>query len=93
MHHPAPAPRHRTGNTRDLIFDYICQFKAAHDGNTPSIHDIARACHIARSTVDYHLRMLEREGRIVWNLHQRRAIEITGAVWLPPDHPLADAAR
>lgn len=82
-----------TSNTRDLVFDFICQFKAAHDGNSPSVREIARACTLAKSTVDYHLRMLEREDRITWNLHQRRSIEVIGAVWLPPDHPLALAAR
>lgn len=87
------APNRDPHNTRNRVFDFICTFKAAHDGNSPSIRDIAHACHLAKSTVDYHLRLLELEGRINWNIHQRRAIEVIGAVWLPPDHPLITVAR
>ncbi len=90
---PRRAPNRDPHSTRNRVFDFICTFKAAHDGNSPSIRDITHACHLAKSTVDYHLRLLELEGRIAWNVRQRRAIEVTGAVWLPPDHPLADAAR
>lgn len=81
--------KHRESPTREAIFLAICEFKEMHDGNSPPLEWLAQQVYLNRSTVMYHLIQLEREGRLSWNIHQRRAIEIAGAVWLPPTHPIA----
>lgn len=71
--------------TRELIFQYIVQYKRAHDGNTPSLREIAEACNLSSpSSVQYHLFWLEMEGRIRMFGERRRAIEIVGASGTTP---------
>lgn len=51
---------------REAIYDFIVQFKAAHDGISPTIREIMAACDITSTSVtSHHLMMLERAGRIV----------------------------
>jgi hypothetical protein len=69
--------------TRDLVFQYIVEYKRQHDGLSPSITEMARALSMNRTTARYHVLMLEHEGRI--RLVGRRAIEVIGGAWNLPE--------
>ncbi len=68
---------------REQIFQYIVDYKREHDGLAPAVRELAKVCMLSISTVKYHLFMLERENRI--RILGRRAIEVIGGVWNPPD--------
>jgi hypothetical protein len=72
-------------STRDRIFDYLVRYKRDHDGNSPSLREIADACHIALSGARYHLTRLEIDNRIRISGKRSRTIEIIGGTWQPPD--------
>jgi SOS-response transcriptional repressor LexA len=72
-------------STRDRIFDFLVRYKQAHDGNSPSLREIADACHIVLSGAHYHLTRLEMDGRIHIEGQRSRTIEIVGGAWQPPD--------
>ncbi|HEX3052534.1 MAG TPA: winged helix-turn-helix domain-containing protein [Aggregatilineaceae bacterium] len=69
---------------RQLLFDYIVNYKRQHDGLSPWAKEIADACSISESTVKYYLLRLENEGRI--RLNHRRGIEVIGGGWEYDDH-------
>jgi SOS-response transcriptional repressor LexA len=69
-------------STRDKIFNFIVKYKSEHDGLAPSNKEMAQACFISISSVKHHIFMLEREDRI--RVKGRRAIEVTGGNWKPP---------
>ncbi|MEW6580741.1 MAG: hypothetical protein AB1435_16315 [Chloroflexota bacterium] len=69
--------------TRERVFRFIVEYKRQHDGLSPAVKEISRACVLHISTVKYHLLKLENQGRI--RIVGRRAIEVTGGVWNPPD--------
>lgn len=72
--------------TSDLVYAFLVQYKQEHDGNSPSIREIAEACHLVVSGVQIQLARLMMEGKIVMAEQGRsRSIEIVGAAWLPPD--------
>ena len=51
-------------HNRDDMLEWIVQFIAEHS-YPPTIREIGQACHISSTgVVEYHLRKLEREGRI-----------------------------
>jgi DNA-binding IclR family transcriptional regulator len=60
---------------------YIIDYKAAHDGLSPIVRDIASECNIpSTSTVYRFLNVLESEGKI--KLAERgRGIMVVGGVW------------
>jgi SOS-response transcriptional repressor LexA len=60
---------------------YIIDYKAAHDGLSPIIREIASECNIpSTSTVYRFLNVLESEGKI--KLAERgRGIMVVGGVW------------
>lgn len=62
--------------TRNAIYDYLRQ-QIAHDGYVPTQRDIARACYLAPSTVRYHLRVMEAQGRIQYWHGVWRGIRLT----------------
>jgi hypothetical protein len=65
------------------IFQFICDFKKLHDGNSPSLRDIGAACNISSSSaVAWVLDRLVRMGLIKRDSAGR--IAVVGAVWLPP---------
>ena len=70
-------------SSRDLVFDFIVDYKREHYGLAPAVKEIAGACLLSVSTVRYHLLMLERENRI--RIVGRRAIEVIGGSWDMPD--------
>jgi hypothetical protein len=71
--------------TRDRIFDFLVRYKQEHDGNSPSMREVADACHVVLSAAHFHLLRLERDHRIHLNDNRSRAIEIVGAAWQPPE--------
>lgn len=66
-------------STKDRIFAFLVDYKRQYDGNSPVAREIAQACGISISTVNYHLTRLELEDRI--RLVGRGQIEIVGGVW------------
>jgi hypothetical protein len=75
--------------TRERVFEFVVAYKKEHDGNSPSLREIADACHIVVSGAYYHLSRLELEHRVRLSGPRSRTIEIVGATWLPPEgeHP------
>ncbi len=71
--------------TRERIFDFLVTYKQAHDGNSPSLREIADACHIVLSGAHYHLSRLELDNRVRLSGPRSRTIEIIGATWQPPE--------
>jgi len=71
--------------TRDRIFAFLVRYKKEHDGNSPSVREIAEGCHIVLSGAHYHLIRLELENRIRISGQRSRTIEIVGANWQPPN--------
>ncbi len=71
--------------TGHKIYYCIVQHKVAHDGNSPTIREIAAACDIASTShVYYWLARLAGAGWIVVRDGRRRAIEVVGGRWIPP---------
>ncbi len=68
--------------TRKRVFEFLVKYKQLHDGLSPSIREIARACALHPSSVTYHLLRLEGEGLI--RLKGRRSIEVIGGNWAAP---------
>ena len=69
---------------RDEVYNFLVRYKQAHNGNSPTLREIAAACHIAVSSVSHHLTHLRLEGRIVFH-GKSRMIELPGSTWQPPD--------
>ena len=65
---------------RDNVFDFVCEHKYAHDGNSPSLREIGEACGIPLHIASTHLKSLASEGSIIVPPGQRN-IEIVGAKW------------
>ncbi len=68
------------------VYDYICDYKQAHDGNSPTFRQIALACGISStSVVNFYLVFLEEQGLLkVERSWQTRSIRIIGASWRRP---------
>ncbi|OGC95331.1 MAG: hypothetical protein A2W25_05290 [candidate division Zixibacteria bacterium RBG_16_53_22] len=68
----------------EAIYQFILAFKAEHDGNSPSIREIKRACNISStSMVEIYLDCLIGDGKIVMinkGTNYRR-IGVVGGVW------------
>jgi SOS-response transcriptional repressor LexA len=82
---PRPTPTTLTPR-QQKIYDFIVAFKREHDGNAPTIREIARAAgYKTTSTTNYHLQMLERLGKISFQAEGRsRMIVVIGGEWTPP---------
>ncbi len=67
---------------RSDILAYIIAYKRRNDGNAPTLDEIGQQFHTTKSNVDYHLRRLEREGKIVLpGRGLKRQIQVVGGVW------------
>jgi SOS-response transcriptional repressor LexA len=67
---------------RTRIFDFIVAYKQSHDGNSPVSRQIAEACNIcSTSVVHYHLRELEKTGKIRIVRGSSRQILVRGGHW------------
>lgn len=64
------------------IYDFIIQYKAANDGNSPTLESIATHCGIGKTTAFYHVKELAKAGLITRN---RGAIQVIGGRWLAPN--------
>ena len=67
-----------------LIFNWIVEYKTAHDGNSPSLRELMRACNLTSSSVaSYVLRRLERAGKIslTGQRSRTRSIVVIGGEW------------
>ncbi len=69
------------GETREIVFEFLVEYKRQHDGNTPSTRESAEACCLSTSGVNYHLTWLELEDRIRVSRDGRRSVEIVGGMW------------
>lgn len=69
-------------STRDLIFNFVVQYKRDHNGNSPATREIADACCLSSlTTVRHHLTALACEGRIILSNDGRYNVEIEGTEW------------
>ncbi len=75
----------QTAATRERIFDFLVVYKQTHDGNSPSLREIADACHIVLSGAHYHLSRLELDNRVRLSGPRCRTIEVVGGTWQPPE--------
>lgn len=69
--------------TRQLIYDFIVQYKRDNDGLSPTFDEIAEACYISRAGVKYHLPIMQNQG--ILRVTGRRGITISGGAWVAPD--------
>lgn len=67
-------------STTDSVFDFICRYKTANDGLSPSGLEIARALDVSEGTINYHLKELQIQRRIVKD--GRRMIQVIGGRWI-----------
>lgn len=84
-------PNHPNGNhggrgvfhDLDEIFRAIVAYKREHDGNSPSVQELADLCGISsKSVMVYNLRRLERAGRVrLVSARRSRSIEVVGGGW------------
>lgn len=69
----------------DLVFEFICKYKTAHDGNSPTIREIQDAMGIASSShASNLLRGLEDRNLIRITDDKCRNIEVLGGSWAMP---------
>ena len=84
--------------TRQNIYNYILRFKRRHNGNSPSIREMADTFGLSTSVVSEHLSRLEAIGLIERSgKGTARMIEVVGGTWTPPTMPVvldeADARK
>ena len=67
----------------ERIFQYVCRYKATHDGCSPSFEEIMDGVEGVSSTsaVSYNLDKLEGAGRIRMAEGQNRSIQVVGGRW------------
>lgn len=89
-HYPRSVP-FRIHDPLDIYF-YLIDFKKSHDGNTPTLREIAADCGISSiSLVNNLLLRLRKRGLI--DLDNRHRIEIVSASWTPPHPPIRHSPR
>lgn len=72
-------------HSRDAIYQYICEYKAEHDGLSPSFREIGLKFGIeSLSMIQYILADLKRQGRIKLVDGKSRGIIVVGGSWCPP---------
>jgi SOS-response transcriptional repressor LexA len=68
--------------TDDEVLQYIIEYKAGHDGNSPSIREIKEAMGMSSSSVVvYYLNKLIRQERITRIAGSARSICVKGGRW------------
>ena len=82
---PSRPTTHRVHNY-DHVLDAIKQYKQDHDGNSPTMRELAQLCNVrSTSQVLYILNTLEAEGKIRLTGERRtRSICVVGGQWIPP---------
>lgn len=72
--------------TRQKVYAFIVAYKAAHDGNSPTIQEIARGANLSKSgSVIFHLKKLESLGLIKCSNSISRGIQVVGGKWIAPE--------
>ena len=67
------------------VYDCIVEYKCSHDGNSPTIREIADICNItSTSVITYMLQALQFEGKIEVAPSKTRSIKVIGGQWIPP---------
>lgn len=69
----------------DQVFAYICEYKRAHDGLSPTVREIQMACDVSStSVVQYTLRLLVKRGKLRFldgQAGQSRRYVVVGGRW------------
>jgi predicted Rossmann fold nucleotide-binding protein DprA/Smf involved in DNA uptake len=78
---PPPGEVDLSSETTKRVFEFVVNFKAAHDGISPTVREIASELHIAISTTARALCKLERAGWIKTRYGLSRGIMVSGGVW------------
>ena len=66
----------------DSVYLFIVDFKKKHDGNSPTLREIAEGCNVsATSLVKYYLEFLVEAGLIEVTGDKSRMIMVTGGEW------------
>lgn len=68
--------------TKEEVLNFIINFKAENDGNSPSLEEIAEGCGLpttGTSTASYFLDRLEADGKLRHG--GVRSIEVVGGEW------------
>ena len=82
-------PEHTISPQAQQVYKYICRHKATHDGNAPTLRQIAAGSGLSitsTATVTHHLRRLENAGLV--RLSKKGGscgIEVVGGKWTPPE--------
>ena len=65
------------------VYSYVCAYKSAHDGNSPTYRQIQEACGISSTgMVHYRLHRLQEQGLIeLKKVGTSTIIEIVGGSW------------
>ena len=66
---------------RDEIMAYVATYAQKHDGNSPSLSEIAAAFQISRQVVYWHTLKLASERRVEW---RDGKLCVVGAEYTPP---------
>jgi hypothetical protein len=66
--------------TYDEIFSFICTYKTLHDGNSPTLRQIAKACHYGQSSIVNALNRLNDLGRLYVDEESHKII-VVGGQW------------
>lgn len=73
--------KHKKPTRRDEIILYVIEYASDHQGNSPSLGEIALNFGIRRETVYIHTLKLANEGRAQW---RDGKLCIIGAEFIPP---------
>ncbi len=69
-------------DTSERVFRFIVDFKRSHDGNSPTVREVAAGLKMGTTTVAYHLRLLERGGVIrSMGFGFSRGVLVVGGRW------------
>lgn len=70
-------------------YEYIVAYKAAQDGLSPTLREIARDLDLGSKNTAYHcIHELQRRGLV--ELYGRRGLKVIGGRWLPPPKEVTD---
>lgn len=64
------------GSTADKIYAFIEGYIHTHRELSPSVREIAEGCYLGISTVSYHLKVLQAQGRIQRDGNKARSIRL-----------------
>lgn len=78
------SPRQDVDVKTSEVFDFICQYKIDHGGNSPTLEEILEGCNLhVSSSANYHIEKLEEMG-LIKLIKGVRGIVVVGGEWIPP---------